>query len=494
MSIRLRLLLGLIALVAIGLAATDAVTYLALQSSLSSRLNQQLLDSRGTAQACIVEYSRVGLCPPDASLPQGSWAALVSASGPVLTQIVWGSRSSPTPLLPPKLSVSASGNPVFLTVPATKGGGQFRVVISSGPGADVLLVAMPLAGTVATLGQLSLLEAIVSVAVLTLLGVAAWWTVQLGLRPLARIRNTAQKIAAGDLAQRVDSTDPRTEVGQLGISLNEMLAQIEEAFDARSASEDRLRQFVADASHELRTPLSSIRGYAELFHRGASANPADLAKAMSRIESESIRMGQLVDDLLMLARLDEGRPLELKRVDLSQLAVDAGADQAVADRQHPISVVAPEPVRVAGDEARLRQVITNLVRNAVVHTPDGTGVEILTRTGDARGILQVVDHGPGVPPEAAGRIFERFVRVDRSRGRARGGAGLGLAIVAAIVSSHHGELTLETTPGGGATFQVEIPTAFDQAVHSSATPAGSLPVVAAAGPVAEPPGEGGSGA
>ncbi|EQD45335.1 ATP-binding region, ATPase-like domain protein, partial [mine drainage metagenome] len=163
-------------------------------------------------------------------------------------------------------------------------------------------------------------------------------------------------------------------------------------------------------------------------------------------------------------------------------------------RQHPISVVAPEPVRVAGDEARLRQVITNLVRNAVVHTPDGTGVEILTRTGDARGILQVVDHGPGVPPEAAGRIFERFVRVDRSRGRARGGAGLGLAIVAAIVSSHHGELTLETTPGGGATFQVEIPTAFDQAFHSSATPAGSLPVVEAAGPVAEPPGDGGSGA
>ena len=491
MSLRLRLLLGLIALVAIGLAVTDAVTYLALQSSLSSRLNQQLLDSRGTAQSCLIEYSRGNLCPLDASLPLGSWAALVSPSGPVLTPIVWGASSSPTPHLPPKLSVSPSGNPIFLTVPASRGGGQFRVVVTAGPGADLLLVAMPLSGVAATLGQLSLLEAIVSVVVLTLLGVVAWWTVQLGLRPLARIRDTAQKIAAGDLAQRVDSTDPRTEVGQLGISLNEMLSQIEHAFDARAASEERLRQFVADASHELRTPLSSIRGYAELFHRGASSNPEDLGKAMSRIESESIRMGKLVDDLLLLARLDEGRPLELRPVDLSQLAVDAAADQAAADRHHPLSVVAPEPVVVAGDEARLRQVINNLARNAVVHTPDGTRVEILTKSGEGRGILLVVDHGPGVPSEAADRIFERFVRVDRSRGRARGGAGLGLAIVAAIVSSHRGAVTLETTPGGGATFRVEIPTDSDQDLHPLAAPGPAVPE--AAKPFTGPAVPGGSG-
>jgi len=319
------------------------------------------------------------------------------------------------------------------------------------------VVAMPLTNVDATLGQLRLLEALVSAVILLALASLAWWTVQLGLSPLRRIRDTAKKIAAGDLSQRVDSIDPRTEVGQLGRSLNEMLAQIERAFAARTASEERLRQFVADASHELRTPLSSIRGYAELFRRGASSNPEDLGKAMSRIESESIRMGQLVDDLLLLARLDEDRPLDLRPVDLTQLALDAAADQGAADRQHPISVVAPAPVLVAGDEARLRQVVTNLLRNAVVHTPDGTAIEVLTGSQDGQGILQVVDHGPGVPPDAADRIFERFVRVDRSRGRARGGAGLGLAIVAAIVASHHGVVTLATTPGGGATFRVQIP-------------------------------------
>jgi two-component system OmpR family sensor kinase len=236
-----------------------------------------------------------------------------------------------------------------------------------------------------------------------------------------------------------------------------MLNQIEQAFAARSASEARMRQFMADASHELRTPLSSIRGYAELFRHGAKGRPDDLGKAMTRIESESARMTQLVDDLLLLARLDEGRPLETTNVDISELAVDAAADAAVADHEHPIKVEAPEPVEVVGDEARLRQVVANLLRNATVHTPAKTPIEVsVTRQGDMAE-LRVADHGSGVPPEIAARIFERFVRADQARGREHGGSGLGLAIVHAIVAAHQGSLTLETRPGGGATFVVQLP-------------------------------------
>jgi two-component system OmpR family sensor kinase len=459
MSLRLRLLLGLVALVAIGLAATDAVTYLALQGSLSQRLNEELSQSTAVAEHCYVSYQTSHAFSRDCeSLPANTFIAL---TGPGPLGQLHPDVNAPTPKLPTGLAASASGSPSYITVPDKDGSGQFRVLIQgvagvAGAGEQTLVLGFPLNDVDATLGQLRLLEALVSGIVLLLLGLLAWWTVQLGLSPLRRIRDTAQKIAAGDLSQRVESTDPRTEVGQLGLSLNEMLAQIERAFQDRTNSEARLRQFVSDASHELRTPLSSIRGYAELFRRGARANPEDLAKAMTRIESESVRMGQLVDDLLILARLDEGRPLELRPVDLSELAVDTAADQAAADRRHPITVDAPVPVVVAGDEARLRQVITNLVRNAVVHTPSGTPVEIRTELHQGAAVLEVADHGPGVPADAAERIFERFVRVDKARGRTRGGAGLGLAIVATIVAAHGGQIQLDATPGGGATFRLTL--------------------------------------
>ncbi|HVC39148.1 MAG TPA: HAMP domain-containing sensor histidine kinase, partial [Candidatus Dormibacteraeota bacterium] len=290
-----------------------------------------------------------------------------------------------------------------------------------------------------------------------LLGLGAWWIVQLGLRPLARIRTTASAIAGGDLSQRVEPGTPGTEVGELATSLNEMLSQIEQAFAARSASEARMRQFMSDASHELRTPLSSIRGYAELFRHGARGRPDDLGKAMARIEGESARMSQLVDDLLLLARLDEGRPLEQANVDLSQIAVDAVADALVADRQHPITIQVAGDVLIRGDEARLRQVVANLLRNATTHTPSGTPIDVSAAQEGDHGLLMVIDHGPGVPPEIASRIFERFVRADPARGREQGGSGLGLAIVAAIVGAHHGTLRLDPTPGGGATFTVRLP-------------------------------------
>ena len=480
MSLRLRLLLGLVCLVAIGLAAIDAVTYLTLQGSLTQQVNGQLSNSSGSVYSCLLREleTRTNRCF-GVYVPVGSFAELVRISGGEAYGATSFGRSAPAPRISSGLLVAAATRTMETTVTAVSGPGSYQVLATPvtppvgsnlGLPPSILILAEPLSGVYATLAQLRLLEILVSTAIMVVLGAGAWWTVQLGLSPLRRIRDTAQKIAAGDLSQRVESTDPRTEVGQLGISLNEMLAQIEQAFEARMASEDRLRQFVADASHELRTPLSSIRGYAELFRRGAASNPGDLGKAMQRIESESIRMAKLVDDLLLLARLDEGRPLEMKPVDLSQIAVDCAADQSVADRHHPITVSAASPVVVAGDEARLRQVITNLVRNAVVHTPDQTGIEILVQRDSDRGVVEVQDHGPGIPPEAQDRIFERFVRLDKSRGRARGGAGLGLAIVAAIVASHGGSIRHLPTPNGGATFRVELPS--QQPAAGAATPLG----------------------
>lgn len=472
MSLRLRLLISLILLVAIGLSAIDTVTYLALQSSLTQQIDSQLTSSADSVYACLVRELETAnpRCFNVYGIPAGSFAELAPQSGAAPSIRAHFEKSGPNPAIPATLIRSAGARAVETTVGVLSGPGEYRLLVVEAPtpppGSDLppsalvpsaLVVAFPLSSLDATLSELRTVEALVSAAIVLLLGIVAWWTVQLGLSPLRRIRDTAQKIAAGDLGQRVENVDPRTEVGQLGVSLNEMLAQIEQAFEARSASEERLRQFVADASHELRTPLSSIRGYAELFRLGAAGNPEDLSKSMNRIESEAIRMGQLVDDLLLLARLDEGRPLEIQPVDLAQLSLDCAADQSAADRSHPITVAAPHPTVVAGDEARLRQVITNLVRNGVVHTPSGTHIEILVRDEPDLGVVEVVDHGPGVPADAQDRIFERFVRADRSRGRARGGAGLGLAIVAAIVASHRGRIRHLPTPGGGATFRVELP-------------------------------------
>jgi two-component system OmpR family sensor kinase len=459
-SLRLRLLVGLVALVAIGLGVTDAVTYLVLQSNLSQQINAQAYDSADNVAHYLAIYESTYPEQPrgGVDVPPGSVGELVGPNqsfGPFLFN---ASRKTPRPKIPASLGAGAMTSYRYLTVPAVSGGGEFRLLVipTNVPG-ETLIVGISLHYVDETLAQLRLMEILVSAAVLLGMAVLAWWTVQLGLRPLARIRTTARAIAAGDLSQRVEPGAPGTEVGQLATSLNEMLTQIERAFAARSASEARMRQFMADASHELRTPLSSIRGYAELFRHGAKGRPDDLNKAMTRIESESARMTQLVDDLLLLARLDEGRPLETTTVDMSELAVDAAADAGVADHQHPIRVEAPEPVTVVGDEARLRQVVANLLRNATLHTPAQTPIEVSVVQDGEFALLRIADHGPGVPPEIASRVFERFVRADQARGREHGGSGLGLAIVSAIVAAHQGSLTLETTPGGGATFLVRLP-------------------------------------
>ncbi|THJ66843.1 HAMP domain-containing histidine kinase [Arthrobacter echini] len=285
--------------------------------------------------------------------------------------------------------------------------------------------------------------------------------------PLARVERTAAAIAGGDLTRRVAIERPATEIGRLSRSLNAMLAHIESAFAARTASEAKMRRFVADASHELRTPLVTIRGYSELYRHGALQQQEDVAAAMGRIESEAIRMGQLVEDLLTLARIDEQRPLEAGPVDLRVLGFDAAFDARATAQDREISVIgldggAPRSAPTTGDEARLRQVVANLITNALRYTPEGSPIEIavgVESSGEGRNhsVLQVRDHGPGISAEDADRVFQRFYRADSSRDRETGGTGLGLAIVAALVAQHEGTVHLDDTPGGGATLSIRLP-------------------------------------
>jgi two-component system OmpR family sensor kinase len=326
-------------------------------------------------------------------------------------------------------------------------------------GSGVTIVAVPLTQTSATLTQLKTIEAIVIGAVLLALIVLAWLLIRIGLRPLDRIAQTAGAIAAGDLSRRVQPAENRTEIGRLGLALNAMLGQIEQAFAERRASEDRLRRFLSDASHELRTPLTSIRGYAELFRLGAAAKPQDTAKALQRIEAEAERMGVLVEDLLALARLDEMRDPVREPVALAPLLRDAAADAAAMAPDRQINVAIEAEPTVSGDPHQLRQVLANLVGNALTHTPEGTPLDLrLTATAQSAR-LDVRDHGSGLPSGTdPATLFERFWRAERGRERGKAGAGLGLAIVAEIVAAHHGSVSAANARrGGGASFVVELP-------------------------------------
>ena len=397
-----------------------------------------------------------------------------------------------------------------------------------------LIVGVDLGDVNGTIGQLAYIDLIVSLIVLMALAVVGVAIVRTSLRPLQDIEDTAAAIAAGDLSRRVPDSDPRTEVGRLGRALNMMLAQIESAFRARERSEasarrseERMRQFVADASHELRTPLTAIRGYAEYYRqRGgldtgslpagdpvhevshqpaltgvvsdtapadapgsgapvlagglANAGPLtgpDMDRIMERVEQESSRMGGLVEDMMMLARLDEQRPIERRPVDLLTLAADAVQDARIVapSRAIDLTVGTGTAFLVLGDEGRLRQVISNLMNNALTHTPDGSPISVRIHAGQQAGnppvpsaVLEVMDHGPGLTPEQASRVFERFYRADQARGRRTGGTGLGLAIVAALVAAHDGTVSLDTGPGRGATFRITLPLAPEALAIESA--------------------------
>jgi two-component system OmpR family sensor kinase len=339
-------------------------------------------------------------------------------------------------------------------------------------GDGIYVVAVPLRQMEETLSSVLAYAALIGLLVLGAAMALGWYAVRRAFGPLTQIEDTAAAIAAGDLSQRVPEADTRDEVASLSRSLNAMLAQIEQSFAVREASEQRMRQFVADASHELRTPLATVRGYAELYRQGAVSRPEDVSGAFGRIESEASRMSGLVEDLLVLARLEGERPLSIDDVDLAVLGGDAVQDARVRQPDRHIRLVGLGqplgPVHVRGDEQRLRQVVTNLLSNALNHTPAGTPVEVAVGTlPDGTAVLEVRDHGDGIDPAKARRVFERFYREDPSRSRpgtgGTGGTGLGLAIVAAIVSAHHGKVGVAQTPGGGATFVLQLP----QEPHSS---------------------------
>jgi two-component system OmpR family sensor kinase len=456
--LRRRILVVSVALFVVGLAGANFATYHFLSSFLVDRVDDQLKAATRPAEARLTRARQLHPGEHGLSLPDGSYAALVDERGGVQREVRFG--DAPRPKMPTALIRSQAGTkPTLTTTPALSGQTEYRLIVKPLGDGGTVVVAMPLTDIKATQHRLLLIEGIVSGLVLAAIGVAAYWLTRRELRPLERMAQKSRAIAAGDLSQRVEPDNPRTEVGQLGNALNTMLAEIERAFAERVVAEERLRQFVADASHELRTPVTSIRGFAELFRRGAGERPADLANVMRRIEQEGERMGELVEELLLLARLDQGLPLERDPVDMA-VVVEAAVDAArAADPEHPIDVECESPLVVLGAESRLRQVADNLITNARVHTPAATPVHVRLASEDDQVVLEVSDEGPGVPAEEADRIFERFHRIDRSRARSQGGVGLGLAIVRSVVEAHGGAVDYRPRPGGGSVFRVSLPLA-----------------------------------
>ena len=484
-SLRARLMLGLLALAAVALVIVDAISYLELRSYLYDRVDQQvasaidpvsraLIFSPGGARPApapglppgvpgIPFHSPApGPPPPDElQLPPGTYGFLLGSGGAVKrVPFSFGEKGLPHPLLPamPPVSPSVDSLQTF-TVPASSGSAGFRAAAVRFPGsAQTLAVAIPLGDTQQTLDHVRLIGIIVTAAVLAALAALAWWVIGVGLRPLGRMTETANEIAAGDdLSLRVEATDERTEVGRLGAAFNGMLAKIEDAFARREASEARLRTFLADASHELRTPLATIRGYAELFRLGAADDPEDARTSMRRIEGESARMGLIVSDLLTLARLDEVREPVREPVELSLIASDAAADARAMAPDREIDVTASGSAEVLGDADQLRQVAANLLANAIAHTPEGTPVDVTVEAGPETATLTIRDHGPGLPDGAAGRVFDRFWRGAQERRPDGGGSGLGLAIVAGVAEAHGGRAKAANAPDGGAVFTLTLP-------------------------------------
>lgn len=493
LSLRARLILGVIALAAVGLVAADIATYSALSSFLIGRTDTSLQAAHVAVEGALFpgRPDRLGhpggedssdhesqlddipqIGPLTAAAP-GDTIQLRRLDGHIVANGAVprfsGDEESPPPVLPEHIAVpSGTGERVaYFTVPAKSGGGRYRVRASIEPQASnyVLVIATRLDDVDSTLHRLLMIAALVTVLVLLGIALLGLWVVRLGLRPLDAIGATASKIAAGDLSQRIAHTDEQTEVGRLGLALNAMLARIEAAATAREASlraleasERKLRRFVADASHELRTPLAAVRAYAELFTRGAAERPADLKRSMSGISRESERMSLLVDDLLLLARLDEGRALAREPVALHDVVAEAVETARAVDPGRPIDTDIETAV-VSGDRDRLRQVVDNLLANVRAHTPVNAPVRVALHSSGALAVLEVADSGPGLDADAAAQAFERFYRSDPSRSRASGGAGLGLSIVAAVTEAHGGHPSVSSAPGEGATFRVELPLA-----------------------------------
>jgi two-component system, OmpR family, sensor kinase len=391
--------------------------------------------------------------PPPLVVAPGTYGELRDSSGAVVTNLQLSTNTSP-PKLASKL-IAAGQQRLFSS-------GDYRVLVSPGPGPgegdQTVVVAVPMTDVTESLHRLLYVEIIGGLVLLAALSMGSWLILRRGLHPLEDMASTARTITAGDqvdLTQRVSPAGGPTEVGQLGLALNTMLDDIEVAFDEREATEQRLRQFLADASHELRTPLTSIQGFAELFRVSGEHAQVDLPTILRRIEQEAGRMKGLVEDLLLLARLDQARPPEKAPVDLAVIAADACSDAVAVAPDRRITLDAPEPVVVDGDEAHLRQAVANLVTNALSHTPDGTPVEVGAHLVDGHADVTVRDHGPGLDDDALAHVFDRFWQADRARTGV--GAGLGLAIVTAVANEHGGAATADNAPDNGAQFTLTLP-------------------------------------
>ncbi|MGK2877578.1 MAG: sensor histidine kinase [Solirubrobacterales bacterium] len=397
--------------------------------------------------------------PGGFALPPGTYAAFIDSSGAIVASCSFGYERSDSAAVPDLSSVGLSGEPqtVGSSGPETT---EFRVAARTAPTGERIVVAVPLNDTRQTINRLLLVETIVILFALLVLGVAAWLLVGIGLRPLDRMGRTADAIAGGDISHRVEPADERSEIGRLGLALNRMLERLEGAFKEREAGEKRLRQFLADASHELRTPLVSIRGYSELYRLGATKEEDEVDRSMERIEQEAARMGVLVEDMLTLARLDETHDNTFTSVDVSEIAANAVRDAEVAAPDRRFTLESDGAQQISGDSHQLQQVLANLLRNAIVHTPDGTPIEVsVARSGDDVRI-DIRDHGPGLPDGAGAQIFERFWRSETGRERGKAGSGLGLSIVAGIVEAHGGRVHAKNADdGSGAIFSVWLPLA-----------------------------------
>jgi two-component system, OmpR family, sensor kinase len=469
-ALRTRLVATMIALLALVSLVIGAVSVLVVNSALLSGLDAKLVGQpsqpRGGGGDPADDNDRRG--PP----PGGEVGGLEATLGDcvvssVYVTVIYVDHFDGRPLTSTECAALTGlphdGRPRTVDI---QGLGKYRVVATPDGDFPSRVVGLPLSQVTNTVYRLAAVMTVVSLLGLLLVGMIGTATVRLALRPLRRVAATASRVAElpldrGEVALGVrvpeQDTDARTEVGQVGAALNRMLGHIANALTARQASEARVRKFVADASHELRTPLASIRGYAELTRRDRAAIPPQVAHALTRVESEAVRMTGLVEDLLLLARLDAGRPVERRPVDLTALVVDAVSDAHAAGPDHRWDLDLPDdPVVIAGDRGRLHQVVANLLANARTHTPNGTQVTIRLASTSGDVLLQVVDDGPGIPPDLLPEVFERFTRADSSRSRATGSTGLGLAIVAAVVEAHRGTVEVESTPGR-TVFSIHIP-------------------------------------
>jgi two-component system OmpR family sensor kinase len=472
LSLRSRLLLITLVLLVIGLATGSTIVTSRLQDHLQSRLDSEL---RSVGQLLQLSGAPTNPDRADANAQQlalgldlfGSpYFVFLDPAGKVVSEVS-SPRIGPEQL--PRvddLRKAPPGGPAVV-VDSADGTSRWRAIALSRQSGS-LIVAGSFAEADSTVARVRRSSLIAGSLTLAALAVAGWFAVNGGLRPLRRIEHTAAAIAGGDLSRRVpDLAAPGTEIGRLSASLNTMLGQLEQAFADRSASEARMRAFVSDVSHELRTPLFGIKGFTELYRMGALSEPADVDATMRRIEQEAGRLAGLTEDLLLLAQLDEAPEslLEPGPMDLRTLANDARHDLRALDPSRPVELTGPGggppgPAPVLGDEARLRQVVTNLVGNAVAHTPPGTPVRIGVGTTENRAILEISDQGPGLTPDQASRVFDRFYRADRARSRSGGAnAGLGLAIARSLAQAHGGDVELETAVGEGASFRLTLPLA-----------------------------------